>query len=258
MAIDFLEKTRQSLARRGLVGSMRRALQLAAEIVTSPITSRLRMRRKRAIRRAIDDQFDRTRGVDTGGTLEPDELGATGSSVDQITLYQAVYPGPFTEVIEQLPIDFQRFTFIDIGSGKGRALFLAAEYPFEKIVGIELSPELCRVAEANFTSYHSPTQRCRAIEVRCQDALEFELPALPTLLFFYNPFQEALMRQIVEKVAQSLAASPRPLYVVYFNPKTRRVWDAVEVLEPLDVRQPNWPGFTGQVVAVWKTRSAKH
>ena len=32
--------------------------------------------------------------------------------------------------------DLQRFTFIDLGSGKGRSLFLAADYPYRRIIGL--------------------------------------------------------------------------------------------------------------------------
>ena len=46
-----------------------------------------------------------------------------------------------------LHLDFQDFNFVDIGSGKGRALLLASDYPFREIIGIELSPELDRVAQ---------------------------------------------------------------------------------------------------------------
>jgi hypothetical protein len=36
-----------------------------------------------------------------------------------------------------------------LGSGKGRALLVASELPFAKIIGVELSRELHRIAEQN-------------------------------------------------------------------------------------------------------------
>jgi hypothetical protein len=47
----------------------------------------------------------------------------------------------------------QDFTFIDLGSGKGRVLLMAAAYGFKRIIGVEFMPELHRVAEENIRKY---------------------------------------------------------------------------------------------------------
>jgi hypothetical protein len=41
--------------------------------------------------------------------------------------YQPTDPAEFREMMKALPIDFREFTFVDIGSGKGRTLLMAAE-----------------------------------------------------------------------------------------------------------------------------------
>ncbi|HLB92446.1 MAG TPA: hypothetical protein VJK27_08915, partial [Terriglobales bacterium] len=46
--------------------------------------------------------------------------------------YQPTDPALFQEMMSALPIQFDEFTFIDIGSGKGRTLLMASEYPFQK------------------------------------------------------------------------------------------------------------------------------
>src|SRR3984885_13557549 len=66
--------------------------------------------------------------------------------------YQPTEPTLFGEMIESLmqvtpKINLPEFTFIDIGSGKGRALLMASQYPFRRILGIELLPVLHRVAK---------------------------------------------------------------------------------------------------------------
>src|SRR5947207_9684740 len=38
---------------------------------------------------------------------------------------------------------------LDLGSGKGAAVCTLAEFPFEEILGVELSEPLVRIAEAN-------------------------------------------------------------------------------------------------------------
>src|SRR5262245_31022768 len=39
--------------------------------------------------------------------------------------------------------------FIDVGSGKGGALFTAVRFPFPEVLGIELSPTLVSIADTN-------------------------------------------------------------------------------------------------------------
>ena len=60
--------------------------------------------------------------------------------------YQPTEPALFREMLDSLlasaKFGFREFTFIDIGSGKGRALLMASDYPFRRILGIELLPEL--------------------------------------------------------------------------------------------------------------------
>ena len=69
--------------------------------------------------------------------------------------YQPTEPALFTEMMSSLKINFQEFTFIDMGSGKGRVLLMAADYPFHRIVGVELFPALHRVAQQNLNAYRS-------------------------------------------------------------------------------------------------------
>jgi len=58
--------------------------------------------------------------------------------------YQPTDPALFREMMASLPIEFNEFTFVDLGSGKGRTLLMASEYPFKKIVGVELIADLHR------------------------------------------------------------------------------------------------------------------
>jgi SAM-dependent methyltransferase len=137
--------------------------------------------------------------------------------------YQPTDPALFREMMAELPIAYDRFTFVDLGSGKGRTLLMASEYPFKKIVGVELIAELHRAAEENIRAYHSATQRCTEIEAICADACGFPLPAGPLVLYLFNPLPEPGMRRAIADLEKSLAANPRPVYVLYHNPLLERV-----------------------------------
>jgi SAM-dependent methyltransferase len=244
---DILKKIPRSLCSRGLFGSIRHAIRL--------FTSRTAQWHKRRVRRRIDSQFDRAYGVDTAGTIPPGALALEGLNAQHAAPYQAVFPAPFLDVMRQLPIRYEQSIFVDFGSGKGRAVLLASEFPFMKIIGIELSPHLCAIAKANRQSYRSATQKCTAIEFVCIDAAHYDIPPQPAVLFLYNPFHGDVMKQLADKLRKSLQDLPRTAFVVYFNPQPHSVWEGIPVLTPYPVRQPVWPGHEGKVVAVWSTKA---
>ena len=100
---------------------------------------------------------------------------------------------------------------------------MASEYPFRKIVGVELIAELHRVAEENIRAYKSATQRCSQIEVVCADACEFAFPGGPLVLYLFNPLPVAGMRRMVANLEKSLAENPRIVWVLYHNPLLEHV-----------------------------------
>src|ERR1017187_10137955 len=73
--------------------------------------------------------------------------------------YQPTESALFHEMLEvlrqQSHSDFHDFVFIDLGSGKGRTLLMASDYPFRRIVGVELLPALHRAAQENLSRYRS-------------------------------------------------------------------------------------------------------
>ena len=132
--------------------------------------------------------------------------------------YQPTDPALFREMMTSLPVDFDQFTFVDLGSGKGRTLLMASEYPFRRIVGVELIEELHRSAQQNIRDYRSPAQRCTRIEAVLADARQFELPQEPLLLYLFNPLPQRALSEVLQRLERSLAQAPRPVWVVYHNP----------------------------------------
>jgi SAM-dependent methyltransferase len=134
--------------------------------------------------------------------------------------YQPTEPELFRAMMAALPVDFREFTFIDIGSGKGRALLLAAEYPFTKIIGVELIADLHRAAEENIASRRaqSPARQVAALEALCMDACEFVFPETPLVVYLFNPLPEAGLRAVVRNLEESWKRAPRAVWIVYHNP----------------------------------------
>ncbi len=132
--------------------------------------------------------------------------------------YQPTEPVLFEEMLASIKIDFRNFTFIDLGSGKGRVLLLASDYPFRRIVGIELLPSLHGIAQENLRNYKSDKQRCFIVESVCSDAREFVFPMEPTVLYLFDPLPASGLSVVIANLEQSLRKQPREFYVLYHNP----------------------------------------
>jgi SAM-dependent methyltransferase len=137
--------------------------------------------------------------------------------------YQPSDPALFHESIRGLGIDYSQFLFLDLGSGKGRTLLMASEYPFRRIVGVEVVPALHRAALENIGKYKSQTQKCFALESLCGDARDFQFQLEPLVLFLFNPLPKAGLRTVMTNLRASLREHPRPVYVVYHNPLLEHV-----------------------------------
>jgi SAM-dependent methyltransferase len=132
--------------------------------------------------------------------------------------YQPTDPALFQEMMAKLPIDFDAFTFIDLGSGKGRTLLMASEYSFRRIVGVEILPALHQIAQENLAKYESESQQCFQLEAVCGNAVDFSFPAEPLVLYLFNPLSQSGLRQVMASLHRSLSAHPRSVYVLYHNP----------------------------------------
>jgi SAM-dependent methyltransferase len=158
--------------------------------------------------------------------------------------YQPTEPALFREMLESLAerarsdfrqfhfvmFNFGEFTFVDLGSGKGRTLLMASDYPFRRILGVELLPSLHQIAQENLRQYKSDGQRCFALESICADAADFPLPEDPLVVYLFNPFPEPVLRQAVANLERSVREHPRAVYVLYHNPLLAHVLEESTVL----------------------------
>jgi SAM-dependent methyltransferase len=126
--------------------------------------------------------------------------------------YFASEPWLFEEMIGALPIDFRAFTFVDLGSGKGRALLMAARHPFQRIIGVEFMPDLSRTAKQNVAGYAQ-------ISTLEMDARDFDFPSVPLVLYLFNPFPEAVFVAALARLECSWRENLRPVFVVYRSPE---------------------------------------
>jgi hypothetical protein len=100
---------------------------------------------------------------------------------------------------------------------------MAADYPFQRIMGVELLPALHEIARQNLAQYKSESQQCFSMEAICGDASVFPFPNEPLVVYLFNPFPEAVLRRVLANLERSLIDHPRAVYVLYHNPLLERV-----------------------------------
>lgn len=173
-----------------------------------------RLRRKTA----KDDDFDQRYGTDTAQSLTPEEAALTGEQAQHAWTYTPIESTDFHRMIADLGLPEEAladYTFIDIGSGKGRALFLAASYPFQRILGVEMSPILHHVATQNVERFQAHRPTCPPIQLCCQDATTFPFPETPLVLYFFHPFDETVMARVMTNLRQTVQRVPRTVFLLY-------------------------------------------
>lgn len=166
----------------------------------------------------FDFRFDKKFGVDTCGTMfQGDESDIGFAEKKTAVRYEATPVNAARSILKNLTIDHSAYTFIDFGSGKGRVLLLASEYPYKNIIGMELSQRLNEICQKNIEVWNSPEQKCFNIKSFCTNAAVFKLPNEPLILFFFTPFSASLMSNVISNIQESLKNAPRSLHIVYYG-----------------------------------------
>jgi SAM-dependent methyltransferase len=199
----LVRRVRRAVRRYGLAGALRKAAHRIRRIPA----------RRRYLR--VEREFDARYGVDTANVAHLDDLDIASPNKEFGNPYEAVHPDRFREIVGSLPIDYERFTFVDLGSGKGRALILAAEYPFHRVIGVEFSRELHDVAQRNLANVRSGARKCDQVESICTDAARFDFPPEPLVVYFLNPFEAPVMNKVLERISASVEAFPREVLLVF-------------------------------------------
>ena len=222
MLMELIRRAEKSCRRRGVMRTAWMAPMAAARLLRSRLPGQ---RRQVEASRKAQLAFDEEHGVQTASNVLLSDLRIGGGNWVYGNTYEPITAGAFHHLMRAMPIRYEDFTFIDFGSGKGKAALLATEYPLRRIVGVELSPELHGVAESNLRRFKSEGRRCWNVELWNGDALEYPLPEEPSIFFLYNPFEEQVMGPLIERIGESLRRVPRRVVVMYDTPRHGELWD---------------------------------
>ncbi len=177
--------------------------------------------------------FDVTRHVRTSGGASLAGLTLVGRTNDCFP-YLPSRAATARLALDQLPIrDHREYTFIDFGSGKGKVLFLAAQYPFRRIQGVEFAAELHRQAVENICRYRCRKQACTRIQSVNMNAADYQFPNENMVLYFFNPFGPEVMKTVLSNLEASLKEHQRDVFLVLMFPDLATLVKASSQLRPL-------------------------
>jgi SAM-dependent methyltransferase len=205
--------------------------------------------------------------VETEGFAEPSELTVDRGSSAEGFSHVPTPPWLARAWLGALAVPLDRFTLVDLGSGRGRVLLLAAERPFRAVVGVEFAAELHAAAVANVARFPRSRMRCGSITPLHEDAAQFVFPPEPLVVYFNNPFSDRVMARVLANLRRSYELRPRPLVLVYqqlTDEEERHSTGNLELLAEQDFLVPREPRFTllerlrlaGYTVAVHETAEA--
>lgn len=163
----------------------------------------------------FDKKFDRKYNVDTCGSIHLHELTIERNNIESCILYDPIPAKTLRNLFSYISRSLSEYHFIDFGSGKGRALLVAAEYPFRQIIGVEFARELHEVALQNISTYSNSKQKCFAISSICVDATDFEIPKEKCIFFFFVPFGIDIFSEVLESINKSYTEYPRHMLILY-------------------------------------------
>ncbi|MEN1957254.1 hypothetical protein WCE34_06895 [Luteimonas sp. MJ204] len=181
------------------------------------------------LRTQRETRLDRKLGIATMGRIEATE--SVGAEPRPQHLENAVFyaPLPFARFNRLMraaqPFDPSEYTFIDYGAGKGRALALAADMGFRHVVGVELFESLCVQARLNIAAFAERQPHAADIELLCVDAAAYRPPPGNLFCYFYNPFDDVVIRKVLARLEAACRSAPRRIVIAYSNPQHAEVFD---------------------------------
>jgi SAM-dependent methyltransferase len=190
--------------------------------------------------RASRHPFDIQNQVDTAGVLRASALITGHPNDSHTTAYWGSAPSLFRGALARWQQDLAGthraladYTFIDLGAGKGRALLLASELPFDRIVGVELSPVLTSIAQRNIARWLRTPRACNCIQALHADALAVPLPDSPVLLYLFNPFDAVLTQRLAHRLQALAPNRSHPIDILYLRPDHAAILERIPGIQTL-------------------------
>jgi len=179
-------------------------------------------------------------------TIKIDRLHDQSIASENLT-HASIYQASSYYLVEKaftfLQDEKVNYSLVDFGCGKGRIIIVAAYFGFKKITGIDFSYNLCIEAEGNIEKIQVFFPQT-VFNVIYTDAACYKIKDDENCFFFFNPFDEVVMLQVVKNILSSLKENPRKIYVVYLNPLHKEIFLSAGFEEEYSLRKMEFLEFS--------------
>ncbi len=171
--------------------------------------------------------FDIAYNTTTSGFLPPWLLRSGTTTDAHTTAYAGCQPSCLRRALMVIPQP-EDCTFVDFGCGKGRALIVATEFAFRRILGIELAPGLVTAARHNAQIVEKQYPQRTKIEVVQGDATAVPFPEGKLAIFLYHSFGPELVARMLSRISEAVVGGERTIFLIYENPVYGALVDAIQ------------------------------
>jgi 16S rRNA G966 N2-methylase RsmD len=192
--LHFIKSIKQSFVDRGVLGTF---------LVTITYIS--------------DYFFDLKYGIETASWAELSKLKIYSENIERGKHYQPTHVLPLKKFLKKLDLKPDNI-IVDLGSGKGRVLIVAAECGFKEVHGVEFSKILCNIAEKNCTTFLQKTGSTAVLKTFFTDVTKYSIKKSEDVFFLNNPFDDVVLRTVIENIKSSLKIRQRRIWIIYSNP----------------------------------------
>ncbi len=171
-----------------------------------------------------ENTYEKQLGINTHRIVNLSQLTLAGENSDQNHHYQGASYYILFLIFNKLPEVLKSSTLIDFGCGKGRALFVAEQCGFTKLIGVDIAKELIDDANQNKLVYKKKNEQSE-IDFLFSDATTYQIPKDALTFYFFNPFGDDIMQKVIDNIMESVKLYPRIVYCIYLNPKYKAVFE---------------------------------
>lgn len=170
--------------------------------------------------------FGRRCSIKKNGSVETANFDITSGAKKNMREHCPTTGNALGVILEELDINYSDYTFVDCGCDRDQVHWLAAEFPFSKIIRAESSDVINETSNENISHMSAKRENSDRIQATHRDASAFRFPNSPLVLYFFYRLGKAIMARILDNVKESWNAMPRDIVIVYSNPSHRELLDA--------------------------------
>lgn len=122
-------------------------------------------------------------------------------------------PTPYIVLEELIKLDMLKKddVLVDYGCGKGRIEFFINNQVGCKVIGIDHSERLLKVARNNLNNYGDTDDI-----IFIHSKAEYYNPDEANYFYFFNPFSTKIFRQVLRRIEESYKKNPREIIIFFY------------------------------------------